>query len=501
MLKSASDKKVTSYLPATLIKTKNKTTINNQHNYSNKTIPPTPIIDSTNYHEIELVKCLDMDLPINTILQRAHSREQLKQSVELNYEKVLKRRGVQLLKLPSLNNANQSSIQSSSNIFDKKKINQSYSEDYEKEYKDIKQQLSILLTSKRRNIEIINNRLREIDDDKMQVEILEKGAMNLSKDTSITNQPKGISNIFKFGMLNIMKGLHPPENKSKTSNKERVLKEIEEKKETIKALRLKNTELSREIAVIKANFKEIKAKVLRHYTRILYEGIHCGKEGLSWIIKAIWNIGENVLDDFLPSFLDTQSIDYLFTVTKMSLEINDIRNEIIKEKTILKGSFGNKNNNKPVDLFKTKLEQQKNLYKERKYYAIEYGTDAKDDLPSRSIKLVNQWLAQREKIDEDTQLKLNVIERLHSKQKEIEGEMRKLRNAEMERIFKEFILNNYENRYQVSIETVISALVGEVNKDREMVKFNRTKKIYFDTIKKAQFYSYFVDYEKQSKKE
>lgn len=491
MIKSASHQKVKSCFSINQIK-KKKASIN-KHNYSNKR---NPLSETDNRNEIELVKSLDMDLPVNVIIKRYHSKQQLKQVVELNYDKLLKRRGTKLIKLPSIN---QSSAQSSSNIFDKKKINH-YFEDYTKEYNNLKKQMAIVLEAKRRNIEIINNRLREIDDCKMQVEILEKGALNICKDTSTPVPTKNIGNIFKSGMMNIMKNLYPPETKAKMINKESVVKEIEDKKETIKNLRLKNAELSKDLSVIKSNYKICKANVLTYYTQLLFEGIQCGKEGLSWIIKAIWNLGENVLDEFLPAFLDTQAIDYLFTVTKMDLEINDIKNELRKEKDMLKGSFGTKDSKK-VDLFKTKLEFQKNLYKKRKYDAIEHGTDVKDDLPIKSIKLVNQWLANRGKIDEEMQLKLNAIDNLYSKQKEIEGEIRKLRNVEMERIFKECILNNYESRYNVSIETVITALVGEMNKDREMSKYNRAKMIYLDTIRKTQFYSYFIDYEKQAQKE
>jgi hypothetical protein len=38
------------------------------------------------------------------------------------------------------------------------------------------------------------------------------------------------------------------------------------------------------------------------------------KEGLVWIIKAIWNLGHKVSVEYFPDTLDEQLISYLFNV-------------------------------------------------------------------------------------------------------------------------------------------------------------------------------------------
>ena len=46
----------------------------------------------------------------------------------------------------------------------------------------------------------------------------------------------------------------------------------------------------------------IRNELFVHYHRLLNEGKDTRNEGLSWIIKAIWNLEYNVLISYLPNF-------------------------------------------------------------------------------------------------------------------------------------------------------------------------------------------------------
>jgi len=61
--------------------------------------------------------------------------------------------------------------------------------------------------------------------------------------------------------------------------------------------------------------KEIINKLLIHYHKILFEGSDTRAEGLSWVIKAIWSLGCEVILSYLPNFLDEKAIKYLFEVS------------------------------------------------------------------------------------------------------------------------------------------------------------------------------------------
>ena len=51
---------------------------------------------------------------------------------------------------------------------------------------------------------------------------------------------------------------------------------------------------------------------MKHYEEMLYIGKEVRSEGLIWIIKAMWKLGQNVPMSFMPTFLDFKSIEYLF---------------------------------------------------------------------------------------------------------------------------------------------------------------------------------------------
>ena len=77
--------------------------------------------------------------------------------------------------------------------------------------------------------------------------------------------------------------------------------------------------------------------------------------------------------------------------------------------------------------------------------------------------------------------------------KEIEGEILILKKAEINRVFKEFVENDYQNKYHVPIDIVLAALLGEHNKNIEVNKFSKFKKEYFEELKNIRFYQYGQD--------
>ena len=71
---------------------------------------------------------------------------------------------------------------------------------------------------------------------------------------------------------------------------------------------------------------------MRHYQELLYNGKEIRNEGLIWIIKAIWKLGENVPMSFMPTFLDLNAIKYLFNMARMSVELESKKKYIIELK-------------------------------------------------------------------------------------------------------------------------------------------------------------------------
>ena len=116
---------------------------------------------------------------------------------------------------------------------------------------------------------------------------------------------------------------------------EKVNKLKEETKVKIKKLEEKKSVLIEKIDTCEnelKRFKEIqhnlKDELLVHYHRLLSEGKDTRKEGLSWIILAIWNLKSNVLLSYMPKFLDQNIILFLFEYSSLIKKIKETEKNI-----------------------------------------------------------------------------------------------------------------------------------------------------------------------------
>ena len=72
---------------------------------------------------------------------------------------------------------------------------------------------------------------------------------------------------------------------------------------------------------------------------------------------------------------------------------------------------------------------------------------------------------------------------------EIEKKIKNIKNNEINRIFKNFIKNDYERKHNVTIEDVLKCLIGEHNKNLIISKYYKLEKEYLNNFKSIQFYS------------
>ncbi len=99
--------------------------------------------------------------------------------------------------------------------------------------------------------------------------------------------------------------------------------------------------INQKIIEIKDIEKSTKEKLMKHYLELLYDGKEVRGEGLIWIIKGIWKIGENVPMSFMPTFLDFDAIKYLFKMAKISIELESTKKYIMDIKLNLKQKVNN----------------------------------------------------------------------------------------------------------------------------------------------------------------
>ena len=245
--------------------------------------------------------------------------------------------------------------------------------------------------------------------------------------------------------------------------------------------------------------KEIVNKLMLFYKELLFKGKSLKKDGLVWIIKSIWYLGENVPMSFMPVFLDFDSIDYLFQLAHKQLEIEYFTKKIREMKLNLKKdisvkykdnikklSIGNKIQNENSNNCYSYLDKKK-LYINMKQQSNGLVNENKKDVYRELVKDFEKKNLQFEIAN------LPEINRINNVKKHIEkikNDIIQLKQNEIKRISKCFIENDYEEKFHTNIETVLSALIGSDAKDTEMNKYNTNKKNYIAKLKKIRFFDH-----------
>ena len=167
---------------------------------------------------------------------------------------------------------------------------------------------------------------------------------NTSNQNSKKNMSKKSMEIFKINLLQTQRKKEFQNFQSAQKEKELTLK-----------LELKNLEndlnkIDKELDETRKEEKEIINKLMLFYKELLFKGNQTKKDGIVWIIKSIWYLGENVPLSFMPEFLDLESIEYLFQLAQLQLEIDYFTKKILEMKLALKKDISSKYKNDIIKL-------------------------------------------------------------------------------------------------------------------------------------------------------
>jgi hypothetical protein len=196
-------------------------------------------------------------------------------------------------------------------------------------------------------IQLLNLNQKEIESLKAEIEVLENynkfvdglgGASNLKKVEllkSIKRQSLDSKEVLFFAATQLQKEVI-----QRDRDLQGLRKEIENKKALRDEFKQRAKEAKEEIKKYKEETESIRNKLMLHYHMLLNGGADTRQEGLVWLIKAIWNLGHNVIMSYMPNYLDEQSIDFFFSIAHKDYELHKMRNEIEDIKRKLKGNIG-----------------------------------------------------------------------------------------------------------------------------------------------------------------
>ena len=375
---------------------------------------------------------------------------------------------------------------------------------------------------------------RQFEASNMNREINEITEVNKEIKEENKNDNQNESNKFNR-RLSIIQALYQ-EQKKKDLEKRIKYEQMLESKRELKQLKTSLNSLNSEIRELKINKKNIKQKLMRHYQELLYNGKEVRNEGLIWIIKSIWKLGENVPMSFMPTFLDYKGIKFIFNLAIKSVELENKKKYMLKLKDNLLSELNNiaqKNELGKKITYKYKEKNKYESHKKEKKYPFIFKTNLlikNKELPRSlsqefmksfyqsnkhfDLNISRKILSNNNEHEEDEIFKSNMKEvskifenkensfdiikmptvseknKLEEKIKELEEEIQNMKDNEIRRIFKEYIDNDYQNKYHASIDVVLGALLGEHSRNIQVNKFNSFKKEYLDEMKNIRFYEY-----------
>lgn len=116
--------------------------------------------------------------------------------------------------------------------------------------------------------------------------------------------------------------------------------------------------------------------------------------------------------------------------------------------------------------------------------------ETKDNMTLKDMQTV---LNEKESIDMDTHYLMHNISRLEKIIEELRSDLVDMKQSQIELINKNFILNQYERRFNTTYDKVISAIVGKENLSKEVKKFVSFKINYYKKMKKCRIFDIFSD--------
>ena len=280
--------------------------------------------------------------------------------------------------------------------------------------------------------------------------------------------------------------------------KELLTPKLEEKKKLDEEINQKNIQIE--------NLKNTKNilidKLYYHYLKLLKDGKDTRNEGLSWIIKEIYLLGKTVIMSYLPNYLDKNAIDFIFDQAHFSLKIKELNDKLLESREILGKSGIRQVANKLSSIRGMHEKKNEHIYLTEKRKFDDYSTYSRIHDKNSVLKCKNII----ELIAIPPVIKLKDLEILleksghmitHSqmvilvdylnildKRDQMKEFQREMRQKEMDRIFNEYLRNNYQSRYNVEKNVVLSALIGEDNINTELNKQLKRTKQYLDQLKK-----------------
>ena len=266
----------------------------------------------------------------------------------------------------------------------------------------------------------------------------------------------------------------------------------------------KYNELMKQCGQKKSVVYKARNQLLNIYHLELYEGLTFRTDGLATLIRSIWNLGVNVDINYMPSYLDKLSIDFLFDKARRLIKISEMR-QIIEEnqldfensvnawkKTVNENTKDSSEEKTDENFFKTGVMDRYNYmnkYPNSKKFMEDYNKKYFSKADTFEIKLnKNKKLFKSKNIPATIIDKYHKIEKLKILLNNLLEKNDGIEKKEIQRLCREFTTNNYQDKYHVSVDVIMGALCGEEKRNEALTFFAKYQKEYKEGKQLIQFH-------------
>ena len=425
-------------------------------------------------------------------------------------------------------------IPKSPSIENKKTSNSVENKILENKLENKRKELENKISKRKQNIKTLNEDLSkiisEIDNLKLDFEVLQNNKTcsmiekNIKKNIALNSfiSPKrernnlplisNKTNIQEKYRIESILSKHKKEMKSKKNFDIMKLAQLKSQKNMlIKKIKLYEIQL----ATFREEKNEIKNELLSHYHNILYEGKDIRKEGLTWVIQAIWNLKSEILPSYFPKYLDEISIEFLLDYSKNNIKLKDLYKLLQKITSKINENKNNLNNNETIEPDTTSKETE---YEENKDKSIKWKFNTIRDKIVKKNTFNNDYfyirnkllITRKDSLDSKKENEINKNElksditcnkvifnktrkeiyNLYNTKKIIEKKIYKLKNeiknmieTELSRLNNLFYKERQKNKYNIDKYKIISAVLGEDNARNDINKHINESKNYLNILK------------------
>lgn len=209
----------------------------------------------------------------------------------------------------------------------------------------------------------------------------------------------------------------------------------------------------------KEEYKSVKSTLIAHLHQALEEGFDTRKNGLTWIIQRIWRLNEEVIMSYLPKFLDEKGIDFLFVLSTLDWAKDKMKDELVHINAILSHSYSSPNNSSIEDAKTTRGLTTNRKKKKGKDMIVFIPVTPREE--SSSFREIIGNFDEPKKISPECNALLRILQEKEKAIIKLEKQIKDLKKKELSRICLEFYKNDYERRFNASLDIVLSSLIGE----------------------------------------